>query len=55
MWAADAFSLFATEEIWVVFAPYEAAGVLLDRIVGIHPVKVRHGKEAGHIGIIHQE
>ena len=55
MWASNAFSGFSLEEIGIVVAPYEAAGVLIDWIVDVNVPEVGHGKEAGHVGVVHQK
>ena len=55
MGASYAFAGTALEEIGVIFAPYEFAGVLINRIVYVHITQIGHCQQAGNIGIVHQQ
>ena len=55
MGAADAFGRFPAEEPGIVFAPDEAAGVLIDRILRIDVAQIRHGQQTGHVGVVHHQ
>ena len=52
MGATDAFAGLTFEEVGVVFAPDEAAGVLVD---GVYIAQVGHGQQAGHVGVVHEQ
>ena len=52
---ADALEGLAAEEVGVVGAPDEAAGVEIDRVVGRDNAEIGHGQQAGHIGVVHQQ
>ena len=43
------------EEVGVVFAPHESAGVLVDGVVHVDIAEVGHGQQAGYIGIVHEQ
>ena len=51
--ATDTFTCFALEEVRVAVAPYESAGVLVDRVIDVHIAQVSHGQETRYIGIVH--
>ncbi len=55
MRAPDTFSGFSFKEVRIVFTPYKAAGILIDRVVHIYIAQIWHCQQAWYIGIIHKE
>src|SRR3712207_4824877 len=53
--AAYSLARLAAEEVRVVLAPHETAGVLIDGGVDVDVAKVSHGQQAGHVGVVHDE
>ena len=52
---ADSLAGLAFEEIRIVLAPDEPAGVLVDRIVDVNVTEVGHRQKARHVGVIHHQ
>ena len=55
VWTTDSLAGLAFEEIRVVLAPDEPAGVLVDRIVDVNVTEIGHRKKARHIGVVHHQ
>ena len=43
------------EEVWVILAPYETTGVLVNRIVDVHIAQIGQCDKARYIGVVHQK
>ena len=55
MRTADSLAGLAFEEIRIVLAPDEPAGVLVDRIVNVNISEIGHRQKARHVGIVHHQ
>ena len=55
MRSADTLAGFAAEEIGIAVAPHKTAGILINGVIDIYISQIGHGKQAGHIGIVHQQ
>lgn len=55
MRSADTLAGFAAEEIGIAVAPHKTAGILINGVIDIYISQIGHGKQAGYIGIVHQQ
>ena len=55
MRSADTLTGFAAEEIRIAVAPHKTAGILINRVIDVYISQIGHGKQARHIGIVHQQ
>ena len=52
---SNAFACRTFEEVWVILAPYETTGVLVNRIVDVHIAQIGQCDKARYIGVVHQK